>query len=259
MHAYDANVSSTSPMWRSITSPVPLHEQVAAAIRRAIAEGEARPASAFRPPGPGRRARGQRQHGVPGAADAARRGAGGVPPRPRRLGHRIGPQRSAVVAKARELVALARRYGYRPEELTEIIEQVSVESMRGAPPGWLPDAGGARGPDQGGAQAPAPPLARVGLAVAAVLAGVAGVAACVARASAWPSWPAQSSGLAGTDPRQHRYHAGDVASGLRAVLRAGGSRQPGYRPAGAKPAAGDRRRRLPAAAGAGGPPAGVRG
>jgi hypothetical protein len=29
------------------------------------------------------------------------------------------------VAKARELVALARRYGYRPEELAEIIEQVS--------------------------------------------------------------------------------------------------------------------------------------
>ena len=38
-----------------------------------------------------------------------------------------GPQRSAVVAKARELVAVARRYGYRPEELTAIIEQVLVE------------------------------------------------------------------------------------------------------------------------------------
>jgi hypothetical protein len=37
----------------------------------------------------------------------------------------IAPQRSLVVAKARELVALARRYGYRPEELTKIIEQVS--------------------------------------------------------------------------------------------------------------------------------------
>ncbi len=37
----------------------------------------------------------------------------------------IGPQRSAVVAKARELVALARRYGYQPEELAEIIEQLS--------------------------------------------------------------------------------------------------------------------------------------
>ena len=39
----------------------------------------------------------------------------------------IGPQRSAVVTKARELVAVARRYGYRPEELTAIIEQVSVD------------------------------------------------------------------------------------------------------------------------------------
>jgi hypothetical protein len=38
-----------------------------------------------------------------------------------------GPQRSLVVAKAHELVALARRYGYRPEELTAIIEQISVE------------------------------------------------------------------------------------------------------------------------------------
>jgi GntR family transcriptional regulator len=38
-----------------------------------------------------------------------------------------GPQRSAVVAKARELVAVARRYGYRREELAAIIEQISVE------------------------------------------------------------------------------------------------------------------------------------
>ncbi len=39
----------------------------------------------------------------------------------------VAPHRSAVVAQARELVALARQYGYRPEELTAIIEQVSVE------------------------------------------------------------------------------------------------------------------------------------
>jgi hypothetical protein len=34
-------------------------------------------------------------------------------------------QRSPVAAKARELVAVARRYGYRPEELVTIIGQVS--------------------------------------------------------------------------------------------------------------------------------------
>ena len=126
---YDANVSSTSPTVEiDHSSPVPLHEQVAAAVRRAIADGEA---------GPGER--------LPPARDLAavlgvnantvfralrtlreeglvefRRGRGVSVTG-------IGPQRSVVVAKARELVAVARRYGYRPEELTAIIEQVSVE------------------------------------------------------------------------------------------------------------------------------------
>lgn len=36
-------------------------------------------------------------------------------------------QRSPVVAMARELVALARRYGFGPDELVEIVEQVSWE------------------------------------------------------------------------------------------------------------------------------------
>ena len=37
----------------------------------------------------------------------------------------VAPQRSAVVTKARELVKLARQFGYRPDELIQIIEQVS--------------------------------------------------------------------------------------------------------------------------------------
>ena len=36
----------------------------------------------------------------------------------------IGPGRSAVVTKARELVALARHCGYRPDELAEILAEV---------------------------------------------------------------------------------------------------------------------------------------
>jgi hypothetical protein len=40
----------------------------------------------------------------------------------------IAPRRSPVGAKARELVAVARRYGVRPDELAEIIEQVSWEA-----------------------------------------------------------------------------------------------------------------------------------
>ena len=35
------------------------------------------------------------------------------------------PGRSLLVAKAHELVALARQYGYQPDELAKIIEQVS--------------------------------------------------------------------------------------------------------------------------------------
>jgi len=125
--SYDANVDSTNPTVAiDHSSLVPLHEQVAAAIRRAIADGEV---------GPGER--------LPPARDLAavlgvnantvfralrtlreeglvefRRGRGVSVTG-------IAPQRSLVVAKARELVALARRYGYRAEELTKIIEQVS--------------------------------------------------------------------------------------------------------------------------------------
>jgi GntR family transcriptional regulator len=36
----------------------------------------------------------------------------------------LAPQRSAVMAKAREFVALARRYGYRPDEVADIIQQL---------------------------------------------------------------------------------------------------------------------------------------
>ncbi len=110
------------------TSPVPLHEQVAAAIRRAIAEGEARAGERL-PPARDlaavlgvnastvfRALRTLREEGLV----EFRRGRGVSVTG-------IAPQRSAVVAKARELVVLARRFGYRPQELVEIIEQMSVE------------------------------------------------------------------------------------------------------------------------------------
>jgi GntR family transcriptional regulator len=110
------------------SSPVPLWEQVAAALRRAIAEGEARSGERL-PPAKDlaavlgvnantvfRALRTLREEGLV----EFRRGRGvsvtGV-----------APERSPVVAKARELVAVARRYGYRPEDLAAIIEQVSVE------------------------------------------------------------------------------------------------------------------------------------
>jgi GntR family transcriptional regulator len=124
---YDANVRSTNPTVEiDHSSPVPLHEQVAAAIRRAIADGEARPGERL-PPARDlaavlgvnantvfRALRTLREEGLV----EFRRGRGVSVTG-------IAPRRSPVVAKARELVAVARRYGYRPEELAEIIRQVS--------------------------------------------------------------------------------------------------------------------------------------
>jgi GntR family transcriptional regulator len=124
---YDANVHSTK---RTVeidhSSPVPLYEQVAAAIRRAIAEGEARSGERL-PPARDlaavlgvnantvfRALRTLREEGLV----EFRRGRGVSVTG-------IAPERSPVVAKARELVAVARRYGYRPDELAAIIEQVS--------------------------------------------------------------------------------------------------------------------------------------
>src|SRR5499425_3731890 len=104
--------------------PLDLHEQVAATVRRAIADGEARPGERL-PPARDlaavlgvnantvlRALRDLRDEGIV----EFRRGRGVTVAG-------LGPQRSVIVAKARELVALARRHGVRPEELTEIIAQ----------------------------------------------------------------------------------------------------------------------------------------
>ena len=104
--------------------PTNLHEQVAAELRRAIADGEAKP--------------GER---LPPAKDLAavldvntntvlralrtlrderllefRRGRG--------ISVAGTPERGAVVQRARELVDFARRHGYRVDELVRIIEDV---------------------------------------------------------------------------------------------------------------------------------------
>jgi GntR family transcriptional regulator len=107
------------------SDPTDLYEQVAAEIRRAIADGEA---------GPGDR--------LPPARDLAavlgvntntvlrslrllrdegllefRRGRG--------ISVAGSPERGAVVQRARELVDFARRQGYRVDELIEIIEDLA--------------------------------------------------------------------------------------------------------------------------------------
>lgn len=106
------------------SDPLALHEQVAAEIRRAIVDGEA---------GPGER--------LPPARDLA--AVLGVNAntvlRALRLlrdegllefrrGHGVTvvgtPERNAIVAQARRLVDFARRQGYRPDELIEIIRHL---------------------------------------------------------------------------------------------------------------------------------------
>jgi len=105
---------------------VPLYEQVAAAIRRAIAEGEARTGERLPPAKDLAAVLGVNANTVFRALRVLRdeglvefRRGRGVSVTG------IAPERSPVVAKARELVEVARRYGYRPEDLAAIIEQVS--------------------------------------------------------------------------------------------------------------------------------------
>jgi len=102
-----------------------LHEQVAAEIRRAITDGEAKPGERL-PPARDLAAvlgvntntvlRALRQLRDEGMLDF-RRGRG--------ITVAGTPQRGAVVAQAKQLVRFARQHGYRLDELVDIIESVA--------------------------------------------------------------------------------------------------------------------------------------
>jgi len=106
--------------------PLDLHEQVAAEIRRAIAEGEANPGERL-PPARDLAAvldvntntvlRALRQLRDEGLLDF-RRGRG--------ITVAAAPDYGAVVAAATSLVRLARRHGYRRHELVRIIESIDT-------------------------------------------------------------------------------------------------------------------------------------
>ena len=106
------------------TEPVELFEQVAGEIRRAIAEGEAKPGERL-PPAKDlaavlevntntvlRALRMLRDEGLL----AFRRGRG--------ITVAGTPERGTVVERAKELVQFARKQGYRTDELVKIIEDV---------------------------------------------------------------------------------------------------------------------------------------
>jgi GntR family transcriptional regulator len=104
--------------------PIDLHEQVAGEIRRALADGEAKPGERL-PPARDLAAilevnrntvlRALRQLRDEGLLEF-RRGRG--------ITVAATPDHGAVVAQARELVRLARKHGYRLDELVRIIESV---------------------------------------------------------------------------------------------------------------------------------------
>jgi GntR family transcriptional regulator len=105
--------------------PLDLNEQVAAEIRRAIADGEAKPGERL-PPAKDLAAelgvntntvlRALRQLRDEGLLEF-RRGRG--------ITVSGTPEQGAVVARAHELIEFARRQGYRPDELARIIEDLA--------------------------------------------------------------------------------------------------------------------------------------
>ena len=105
-------------------NPLDLHEQVAAEIRRAIADGEAKPGERL-PPAKDLAAvlgvntntvlRALRQLRDEGLLEF-RRGRG--------ITVTGTPEQGAVVEQARQLLHFARRQGYKPDDLIQIIKQL---------------------------------------------------------------------------------------------------------------------------------------
>jgi GntR family transcriptional regulator len=118
--------STTSPILAGIDhgDPTPLHEQVAAEIRRAIAEGQAAPGERL-PPARDLAAVFKVNRNTVLRALRLLRDEGLLEFR-RGRGITVAgtPQRGAVLAKARELLALARQHGYRRDELIQIIQSL---------------------------------------------------------------------------------------------------------------------------------------
>lgn len=107
------------------SDPLPLHEQVAAEIRRAIAEGEAAPGERLPPARYLAEVLGVNHNTVIRALHTLR--DEGILEFRRGRGITVlgdAPERSALMAKAKELVRLARRQGYRHDELVALLEDL---------------------------------------------------------------------------------------------------------------------------------------
>jgi GntR family transcriptional regulator len=122
-----ATLTSTMiPVEIDPSSSVPLHEQVAAEIRRALANGEARPGERLPPARDLASVLGVNRNTVLRALRDLR--DEGILEFRRGRGVTVtgtGIKQSAVLTKAREFVRVARRHGYRREELIQMIETLT--------------------------------------------------------------------------------------------------------------------------------------
>jgi len=107
------------------SDPTLLHEQVAAAIRRSIGDGEARPGDRLPPARDMAAVLGVNQNTVLRALRLLR--DEGLLEFRRGQGVRVAgsPRRGIVLSQARELLRLARHHGYRQDELIEMIRGLS--------------------------------------------------------------------------------------------------------------------------------------
>jgi GntR family transcriptional regulator len=105
--------------------PTELFEQVAAEIRRAIADGEAKPGERLPPARDLAAVLGVNTNTVLRSLRLLR--DEGLLEFRRGRGVTVAgtPERGAVIARARELVSFARQQGYRRDELIELIEEIA--------------------------------------------------------------------------------------------------------------------------------------
>jgi GntR family transcriptional regulator len=104
--------------------PIELYEQVAAEIRRAIADGEANPGERLPPARDLAAVLGVNTNTVLRSLRMLRDEGLLEFRRGRGVTVAATPEQGAVTDRARELVAYARRQGYRLDELVEIIQRV---------------------------------------------------------------------------------------------------------------------------------------
>jgi GntR family transcriptional regulator len=105
--------------------PTELFEQVAAEIRRAIADGEAKPGERLPPARDLAAVLGVNTNTVLRSLRLLREE--GLLEFRRGRGVTVAgtPQKGAVIARARELVSFARQQGYRRDELIQLIEEIA--------------------------------------------------------------------------------------------------------------------------------------